>query len=80
MGLDMYLSKKTTVKNWDFQKNEVYSITSKLNGKIIPHIKKGRVSEITEDVGYWRKDNHIHQWFVKNCQGGVDDCGLYEVE
>jgi hypothetical protein len=25
-------------------------------------------------VGYWRKSNQIHQWFVDNCQGGVDDC------
>lgn len=25
-------------------------------------------------VGYWRKANAIHQWFVNNCQGGEDDC------
>jgi hypothetical protein len=25
-------------------------------------------------VGYWRKSNHIHKWFVDNCQGGVDNC------
>jgi hypothetical protein len=25
-------------------------------------------------VGYWRKENAIHQWFVDNCQDGVDDC------
>jgi len=23
---------------------------------------------------YWRKANAIHKWFVKNCQGGVDEC------
>lgn len=25
-------------------------------------------------VGYWRKANAIHQWFVDNCQNGEDDC------
>lgn len=23
---------------------------------------------------YWRKANAIHDWFVKNCQEGNDDC------
>ncbi len=31
------------------------------------------------EVGYWRKANQIHNWFVKNVQGGVDDCGYYGV-
>lgn len=26
------------------------------------------------EVGYWRKSNHIHNWFVQNCQNGVDEC------
>ena len=25
-------------------------------------------------VGYWRKANAIHSWFVENVQGGVDEC------
>lgn len=25
-------------------------------------------------VGYWRKANHIHHWFVHNCAGDVDEC------
>lgn len=29
---------------------------------------------IMEKVGYWRKANHIHNWFVENVQDGVDDC------
>jgi hypothetical protein len=32
-----------------------------------------------EEIGYWRKANHIHNWFVKNVQNGVDDCGSYSV-
>lgn len=29
---------------------------------------------IDEEVGYWRKANHIHNWFVDNIQNGEDDC------
>ncbi len=31
------------------------------------------------EVGYWRKDNQIHSWFVREVQDNVDDCGYYEV-
>jgi len=33
-----------------------------------------RISEVVEEVMYWRKANHLHQWFVDNCQDGQDDC------
>jgi hypothetical protein len=38
--------------------------------------KFSRWASITEKVGEWRKANHIHYWFVKNCQGGVDECQM----
>lgn len=31
-----------------------------------------------KEVGYWRKANQIHNWFVNNVQNGEDDCGSYE--
>lgn len=31
------------------------------------------------ELGYWRKANHIHAWFVDHVQGGVDDCEEYVV-
>lgn len=34
---------------------------------------------IWEEIGYWRKANHIHKWFVDHVQGGEDDCEKYEV-
>ena len=36
-------------------------------------------NSIIQQVGYWRKANQIHNWFVENVQNGVDDCGAYEV-
>lgn len=37
------------------------------------------LSDGGKEVGYWRKANAIHGWFVKNVQNGVDDCGEYPV-
>jgi hypothetical protein len=74
MGLDMYLYKKTYVKNWDHAPERQHKVSVKLNGKNHPGIDPSKVSYIQEEVGYWRKANHIHQWFVDNCQNGVDEC------
>lgn len=75
MGLDMYLSKKTYVQNWDHTPDERrYKITIKKGGKACKEIKPKRITYIEEEVMYWRKANAIHAWFVKNCQDGNDDC------
>ncbi len=75
MGLDMYLSKRSYVKNWDFQSDEEkHKITIKKGGKARKDIKPKRIAYITEEVMYWRKANHIHDWFVQNCQDGKDEC------
>jgi hypothetical protein len=75
MGLDMYLSKKTYVKQWDHQSpEEKYEVVVTKGGKPVDGIKAKRVKYIEEEVGYWRKANQIHKWFVDNVQDGVDDC------
>jgi len=80
MGLDMYLSKKTYVKNWDFMKPEERTeVVITKGGKPVENIKASRVKYIEEEVGYWRKANQIHRWFVDNVQNGEDDCGDYWV-
>jgi hypothetical protein len=67
MGLDMYLSKKTYVKQWDYKKPEVqFEVTVKLGGEEFNGIQPKRVSYITEELMYWRKANQIHGWFVHN--------------
>ena len=33
-----------------------------------------RTSEGTQEVGYWRKANAVHGWFVRECADGVDEC------
>lgn len=31
-------------------------------------------------VGYWRKVNAVHAWFVRECAGGVDQCQRIDVD
>lgn len=75
MGLDMYLSKKTYVKNWEHQSDEEkHNITVLKGGKPRQDIKPERISYIEEEVAYWRKFNALHAWFVNNCGDGEDTC------
>jgi hypothetical protein len=75
MGLDMYLTKKSYVKNWDHMKpEEKHTITVKKGGKKRTDIDPKRISYIVEEVAYWRKFNALHGWFVNECAGGRDDC------
>lgn len=75
MGLDMYLLRKTYVKNWG---DEKWQVNVTREGKPT-HIDSKRISYIEEEFGYWRKANHIHKWFVDNVQNKVDDCETYYV-
>jgi len=81
MGLDMYLSRKTYVKNWShMNKEERHATGVKLGGKKHPYIDPKKISNIEEEMAYWRKANQIHKWFVDNVQNGVDDCEEYFVD
>jgi len=75
MGLDMYLTKKHYVKQWSFQNDDerVEVIVTK-GGKPMEKVNPSKISYVEEEVMYWRKANHIHQWFVKNIQNGEDNC------
>lgn len=77
MGLDMYLSAKKYHSDgqWRSQESrEEFARLREASGvgasmtKDLPHIY------LEVSVGYWRKQNAIHQWFVDNCQNGEDDC------
>ena len=86
MGLDQYLNRcdRRAYGFKDFYIDEVKENKPALYEDLKPYLHK-RGSEyyswesIFEDVGYWRKANAIHKWFVDNVQNGVDDCNYYEV-
>jgi hypothetical protein len=80
MGLDMYLSKRSYVKKWDYMKpDEIHTIKIEKGGNPTD-IRPDRITYVIEEVGYWRKFNALHNWFVENVQSGVDDCKEYYVD
>ena len=73
----MYLTKKTSVK-FGTKVKSIEFISD--NGEVvIMNIKPHRIEDIVEEIGYWRKANAVHQWFVSNVQEGEDDCKGYYV-
>ena len=78
MGLDMYLTKKTFI-GAEYEHREVKAdINITIMGKPIK-IDPKKISYIQESAMYWRKANHIHDWFVRNVQDGEDNCAEYHV-
>lgn len=79
MGLDMYLTGKRYISK---HFNEGDEARAEAIQKLFPELagRQGRwgdaspVKEVSIEAGYWRKANAIHQWFVKNVQGGEDKC------
>jgi hypothetical protein len=79
MGLDMYLEKRTYVRQWEHQTpEEQYNVEVTKGGEPVK-IDPKRITYVIEEVGYWRKANQIHNWFVEYVQDGVDNCGEYYV-
>jgi len=73
MGLDMYLDKEVYVGG-NFEHREVKGVVDiSIRGKK-HNIPLNKISTISLRAGYWRKANHIHNWFVDNVQNGVDEC------
>jgi hypothetical protein len=76
MGLDMYLTAKRYVSEY----NELDKVVSTEIMRHFPELTALQtVQEISVRVGYWRKANAIHKWFVDHVQEGKDNCGNYDV-
>lgn len=77
MGLDMYLKARGYFSPAEFRGEDNNTKFEKL-------IEVAEVSGYLDDglphaylevaVGYWRKSNQIHKWFVDHAQNGVDEC------
>ena len=68
MGLDMYLTGKRYI--WSDERNKI-----RITGLPVKH----EIKSVDYDMGYWRKANAIHNWFVENVQNGEDNCAEYYV-
>ena len=75
----MYLYRKSWLNNGEFYKDEFRHVVDIKSAPKATQIKSENVKYVIEEVAYWRKENHIHKWFVDNVQGGVDNCEEYKV-
>ncbi len=89
MGLDQYLYARKYISGSDYKKvgDQLVKVSNPEYDNLIAEL--GLLpSELDDDypsitpavkVGYWRKCNQIHKWFVDNVQDGEDDCKEYYV-
>ena len=83
MGLDMYLRAKKYVSGYSHSNQ----VSQEAYDSLLQAVGLDR-SDVTDDapsgsislnVVYWRKANAIHNWFIENVAGGLDDCEPFEV-
>lgn len=83
MGLDQYLyaSKYTSNAEWrgEADRKVFNDILKAVDGEKFVDTELPSLT-IDLKVGYWRKANQVHAWFVKNVQGGEDNCAEYYVD
>jgi len=78
MGLDMYLSASKYVSGYSHSNQ----VSQEAYGALLEAIGLDRSdigddapsATVTINIAYWRKANAIHNWFIENVAGGVDDC------
>jgi hypothetical protein len=82
MGLDMYLRASEYIYRHNFNRKTDEDTINPLFNEIVSRLEledvidKNGFAGITVDVpmGYWRKSNMIHHWFVNELADGVDEC------
>jgi hypothetical protein len=87
MGLDMYLKKTKKTDHTVEQLDEIDNLedlnpSNELAKNFLPLREYEFLKDcysIFHEVGYWRKFNALHNYFVENIQGGVDECQTSEV-
>lgn len=77
MGLDMYLEARRHVSKY----GDDDKATGEKVRNIFPELDETMpVTGVNVEIGYWRKANQIHKWFVDNVQNGIDECQSSYVE
>jgi hypothetical protein len=81
MGLDMYLYAERYLFSFKEEDNALGKEIAKVVGLSVASAQNQEcfINRFSFQIGYWRKQNAVHQWFVDNIQEGDDNCGKYEV-
>lgn len=82
MGLDQYLSASEYISRYDYSDTSD-GLDRSENKTFMELVKQFGVDpdptgfaglNIDFPMGYWRKSNQIHNWFVENVGEGIDEC------
>ena len=73
MGLDMYLKRKVYLYKFD----KLLPINLKNDDG--DHVEISKDDTLICEIGYWRKANAIHKWFVDNCNNGDEECNCKDI-
>jgi hypothetical protein len=83
MGLDQYLYARKYVAGWkqdsEEHRNE-YERLLEMFGMTEFVTEHSPSATVQFTVAYWRKANAIHGWFVREVQGGEDECLPHDVD
>ena len=89
MGLDMFLYIRKNEYCSKYYKDEGIDFKLELPkdvSRFFPNLTDLTISRTTDyKVGYWRKANAIHSWFLENCaakdpfDNPIDDCRPIEI-
>lgn len=81
MGLDMYLYAQKFVHsvNWnkgnsDENNSEFDTLAEIVNVSDLINKSHCPSAYVKTEIGYWRKANAIHRYFVNTCANGKDEC------
>lgn len=83
MGLDQYLYAEKYVSGWSHSDPQERQEMGRL-AAAIPEVgdlltQDSPHAMVSVCAIYWRKANAVHDWFVRECQDGVDDCVEHDV-
>ena len=79
MGLDMYLKARRYYSGYSFIAQDEQESFNKIVDVLGIEVDKDSTLSVEVAIGYWRKANAIHKWFVDNVQDSVDNCSSYYV-
>ena len=85
MGLDMYLRANQYISRNDWTRSPSGELQDQINPLFNEIVERLEMKDVIDNtgfagisvdlpMGYWRKANQIHNWFVTNLADGVDEC------
>lgn len=80
MGLDMFLKARVYLSAWSHTPQDKRALCNVVLAAVdVPLCEDSPSVTVEATVGYWRKANAVHGWFVRHVQGGTDNCKPHEV-